>query len=53
MEGNLGFLLAALLATWVGILAYLLYLGSRLTAARREIEELKARMAESEETERP
>ncbi|MCC6173691.1 MAG: CcmD family protein [Chloroflexi bacterium] len=41
MENNLPFLVAALGVTWLGIIAYLLFLSSRLSALRRELASLE------------
>lgn len=41
MEGSLGFLFAALIIVWVGIIAYIVVLSGRLGALQRELESLK------------
>jgi CcmD family protein len=49
VEGSLGFLFAALIIVWVGIIGYLVMLGSRVSALQRELETLKARDAWAED----
>ncbi len=41
MESNLVFLFAAVLVVWLGIFAYLTFLGGRLGALRRDVDALK------------
>lgn len=52
MEGNLGFLFAAVFATWVVIFLYLLFLAGRLAALRRDLDALKADDPERSELDR-
>lgn len=52
MEGNLGFLFAAVLVTWVVIFLYLLFLAGRLAALRRDLDALKADEPERAEPDR-
>ncbi len=41
MEGNLGFLFAAVTATWLVLFVYLLFLSGRLASLRRELEAVR------------
>ena len=45
-ESNLGYLLAGTLLTWAGFFAYALYIGRKNRELRREVEELRALLAE-------
>lgn len=48
-ESNLGFLLAGTLLTWAGFFAYALYVGRKSRDLRREVEDLRERLAEREQ----
>ncbi len=52
MEGSLVFLFAAVLVTLVAIFLYLMFLGGRLAALRRDLEALKRDDTWGEEEER-
>ena len=41
MDGNFVFLFAALVVVWLGIVGYLVMLSGRVSALRREIDNLK------------
>lgn len=45
-ESNLGYLLAGTLLTWAGFFAYAVYVARKNSALRREVEELRAALAE-------
>ena len=45
-ESNLGYLLAGTLLTWAGFFAYAVYIGRKNRELRREVEELRAAIAE-------
>ena len=45
-DGNLGYLLAGTLLTWAGFFAYAIYIARKNSALRREVEELRAALAE-------
>lgn len=45
-ESNLGYLLAGTLLTWAGFFAYAVYIGRKNRELRREVEELRAALAE-------
>lgn len=45
-ESNLGYLLAGTLLTWAGFFAYAIYVARKNSALRREVEELRAALAE-------
>ncbi|HYU17465.1 MAG TPA: CcmD family protein [Chloroflexota bacterium] len=52
MEGSLGFLFAAVLATWLVIFLYLLSLGGRLAALQRELEALRGQQPTNDDAPR-
>jgi CcmD family protein len=41
MDGNFGFLFAALAITWLGIAAYVMYVSGRVTGLARQLDELR------------
>ncbi len=45
-ESNLGYLLAGTLLTWAGFFAYAVYIARKNRELRREVEELRAALAE-------
>ena len=50
-ESNLGYLLAGMLLTWAGFFAYAVYVARKNSALRREVEELRAALAERDDGE--
>lgn len=50
-ESNLGYLLAGTLLTWAGFFAYAIYVARKNSALRREVEELRAALAERDDGE--
>lgn len=50
-ESNLGYLLAGTLLTWAGFFVYAVYVARKNSALRREVEELRAALAERDDGE--
>jgi CcmD family protein len=46
MASDLGYLIAALAAAWVGLFLYMYYLGQRVRELRRDVEGLEQDVAE-------
>ena len=46
MDGNLGYLIAAFAAVWLGIAAYVAWMGSQLGGLRRDVAALQEALDE-------
>jgi CcmD family protein len=53
MDPGLGYLFAAFLVTWLGLLLYVFSIGGRLNAIRRELDALEARNGEEQRSPEP
>jgi CcmD family protein len=48
MENNLGYLIAAFAAVWIGIAAYVAWVGAQTTQLRRDVAALREQLSEDE-----
>ena len=48
MENNLGYLIAAFAAVWIGIAAYVAWVGAQTTQLRRDVAALREQLGEDE-----